>query len=180
MQSKRPDLFIVVGPNGSGKSSAIYLTNIDGSLIFVNPDDVARNEFAHIKDKEERNRLAWESCNNQRDALLLKKVSFGFETVGSHKSKVELLIKAKKLGYNVILLFVATEDPEINIRRIKHRVSQGGHDVPEVFRGTKLQIIGPGASISRNGIVYYPFQSEDEAMEWIDAVSSDWWNDATI
>jgi len=125
------DLFAVVGPNGSGKSSALYAMQVDDSLTFVNPDDIARIDFSHIKDIEERNRLAWMSCNAQREALLSRRLSFGFETVGSHPGKVEFLGKAKSLGYTITLLFVATEDPEINLQRIKHRVVQGGHDVPE-------------------------------------------------
>jgi predicted ABC-type ATPase len=124
------DLFAVVGPNGSGKSSALYAMQVDNSLIFVNPDDIARTDFSHIKDVEERNRLAWVSCNAQREALLSRHLSFGFETVGSHPSKVDFLKRAKDFGYTVTLLFVATENSEINLRRIKHRVAQGGHDVP--------------------------------------------------
>jgi len=31
----------------------------------------------------------------------------------------------------VLLLKEATEDPEINIQRVKNRVANGGHDVPE-------------------------------------------------
>jgi hypothetical protein len=50
-------------------------------------------------------------------------------------------------------------------------------DIPDVFRGAKIQLVGPGAQISKNGIVYYPFQSEDEVMEWIDASVGDWWDD---
>jgi hypothetical protein len=53
-------------------------------------------------------------------------------------------------------------------------------DVPEAFRGAKIQLIGPGASIARNGVVYYPFTSEEEVLDWIDAVSSEWWNDETV
>ena len=35
------------------------------------------------------------------------------------------------LGYRTYLYYVATEDPEINIQRVKNRAVQGGHDVPE-------------------------------------------------
>lgn len=126
-----PELFIVVGPNGSGKSSALFETQIDKTIVFVNPDDIAREEYSHIEDVDKRNELAWINCNAKRDALLAEGVTFGFETVGSHPSKVEFMNRAKELGYQVTLLFVATNDPEINIRRIAARVRQGGHGVPE-------------------------------------------------
>lgn len=56
--------------------------------------------------------------------------SFAFETVFSHESKLELIRKAKKLGYKVYLYFITTEDPEININRVSLRVKKGGHHVP--------------------------------------------------
>ena len=126
-----PELFIVVGPNGSGKSSALYESEISENLLFVNPDDVARNDFADVADIDERNYLAWKECNAQRDAMLARRVTFGFETVGSHPSKLEFIDQAHKFGYIVTVMFVATEDPRINIARIANRVSKGGHGVPD-------------------------------------------------
>jgi predicted ABC-type ATPase len=66
-----------------------------------------------------------------RQKLLQKKISFTFETVMSHPGKVELLEQAQRLGYRTYLYYVATNDPEINLGRVRYRVSQGGHDVPE-------------------------------------------------
>ncbi len=127
----KPELFIVVGPNGSGKSSVLYESEISKNLLFVNPDDVARNDFSYIEDADERNYLAWKECNAQRDAMLTRRVTFGFETVGSHLSKLEFIDQAHKFGYIVTVMFVATENPQINIERIANRVSKGGHGVPD-------------------------------------------------
>lgn len=66
-----------------------------------------------------------------RQELIQARVSFSFETVMSHRSKVDILSEAKRAGYRTYLYFICTEDPEINLARIKTRVSQGGHDVPE-------------------------------------------------
>lgn len=49
----------------------------------------------------------------------------------SHESKVEILKKAHKSGYRTYLYFIATDDPQINISRVKNRVKLGGHPVPE-------------------------------------------------
>ncbi len=57
--------------------------------------------------------------------------SFTFETVMSSADKVQLLRKAQELGYRTYLYYVATEDPIINLSRIRHRVRQGGHPVPD-------------------------------------------------
>lgn len=66
-----------------------------------------------------------------RQRLLDVRATFTLETVMSHPSKVELLEHAQQLGYRTYLYFIATEDPEINISRVKTRVGQGGHAVPE-------------------------------------------------
>ncbi len=49
----------------------------------------------------------------------------------SSRDKVDFLKKAQELGYRTYLYFVATQDPLINISRVKNRVKQGGHNVPK-------------------------------------------------
>lgn len=63
--------------------------------------------------------------------MLARRVTFGFETVGSHPSKLEFIDQAHEFGYVVTVMFVATEEPKINIERIANRVSKGGHGVPD-------------------------------------------------
>lgn len=66
-----------------------------------------------------------------RQQLLAARISFTFETVMSHPGKVELLTQAQAAGYRTYLYFVATEDPAINISRVRNRVKLKGHSVPE-------------------------------------------------
>jgi predicted ABC-type ATPase len=66
-----------------------------------------------------------------RQKLLQSKISFTLETVMSHPSKVDLLKQAQQSGYRTYLYFIATDDPAINISRVRNRVLQGGHAVPE-------------------------------------------------
>jgi predicted ABC-type ATPase len=66
-----------------------------------------------------------------RQRFLGRKISFTFETVMSSPDKVTLLEKAHHLGYRTYLYYIATEDPEINISRVRSRVQRGGHSVPE-------------------------------------------------
>ncbi|MEY4909874.1 MAG: hypothetical protein RL260_3592 [Pseudomonadota bacterium] len=65
-----------------------------------------------------------------RQHLLASRTSFTFETVMSSADKVEFLRCAREGGFRTYLYFVATEDPEINISRVQHRVRTGGHPVP--------------------------------------------------
>jgi predicted ABC-type ATPase len=66
-----------------------------------------------------------------RQKLMEQRISFTLETVMSHPSKVDLLTQAQAAGYRTYLYFVATDDPAINISRVKSRVKLGGHAVPE-------------------------------------------------
>jgi predicted ABC-type ATPase len=66
-----------------------------------------------------------------RKKLMEQKAPFTFETVMSHPSKVELLARAQQAGYRTYLYFIATDDPDINVSRVRSRVKMGGHTVPE-------------------------------------------------
>jgi predicted ABC-type ATPase len=75
--------------------------------------------------------LASAIADIMRHELLENRVSFTFETVMSSPDKVTFLKKAKESGARTYLYYVATEDPIINISRVRNRVRLGGHDVPE-------------------------------------------------
>ncbi len=66
-----------------------------------------------------------------RQKMLETNRSFTFETVMSSADKVTLLERAQRQGYRTYLYYIATDDPLINISRVKHRVKMGGHSVPE-------------------------------------------------
>ena len=65
-----------------------------------------------------------------RNELLNKGNSFSFETVFSHESKLDIIKKARSLGYRVYFYFITTDDPDININRVKIRIAKDGHPVP--------------------------------------------------
>lgn len=66
-----------------------------------------------------------------RRELLHEGQTFTFETVMSSRDKVDFMKEAKDRGYRVYLYFVATDDPAINLDRVRRRVMQGGHPVPD-------------------------------------------------
>lgn len=65
-----------------------------------------------------------------RQELLRRQLSFTFETVMSHPSKVAFLAEARRANYRTYLYFVATESPYLNLLRVKNRAEIGGHSVP--------------------------------------------------
>ena len=66
-----------------------------------------------------------------RQKLLGMRASYTFETVMSSPDKVQLFQRAQERGYRTYLYYIATEDPAINVSRVKERVRKGGHSVPE-------------------------------------------------
>ncbi len=79
--------------------------------------------------------LAADIAQFLRKQLLNNGLSFTYETVMSHEGKIDFMDEAQKSGYRVYLYYIATEDPEININRVKVREAQYGHSVaPEVVR----------------------------------------------
>lgn len=77
-------------------------------------------------------RLAQTIAHVLRELLLKERKKFSFETVFSHQGKIDFMERACEQGYKVYLYFVSTEDPQINVYRVKKvRVKQKGHDVPE-------------------------------------------------
>lgn len=66
-----------------------------------------------------------------KEQYLKHRISFSFETVFSHPAKIDILRRAQAAGFKTYTYFVATENPVINVNRIKERVALGGHDVPE-------------------------------------------------
>ena len=127
--SEKPFLLVFAGPNGSGKSTLTnYLMNAGIDFgEYINPDEIAATLDLP---EPQRSRQAQQIADFQRDRCLASKTSFSFETVMSHPSKVELMLRALNEVYDVALYFVCTSDPEINVSRVENRVRSGGHDVP--------------------------------------------------
>jgi predicted ABC-type ATPase len=117
-----PKTLVFAGPNGSGKSTAANALDIIG--LHINADDIqARTGCSDLAAAKEAERL--------REHCLAGRMDFTFETVLSTDRNMALLRRAKAEGYHVESVFVLTAAPEINVLRVKSRVSEGGHDVPE-------------------------------------------------
>ena len=70
-------------------------------------------------------------CTKCINELLNKGVSFSFETTLSTKSYKSFILKAKEQGYKVTLLYFWLQTVELAKERVKTRVLEGGHNIPE-------------------------------------------------
>lgn len=116
-----PILMLIAGPNGSGKSTVTSELNIIGD--YVNADEI--ESYLGCTSFE-----AAQIAEATREYMLSMKKSFTFESVLSTPRNYNLMERAKKMGYKVIVIYILTKDVEINIFRVESRVKKGGHDVP--------------------------------------------------
>lgn len=106
------------------------LINKDFTSIQFNRCHTFTKEGIKLKNDIHTDRLAQILADFLRKKLLKEKKKFSFETVFSHKSKLDIMRQANAEGYKVYLYFVSTSSPEINKSRVELRVKKGGHDVP--------------------------------------------------
>jgi predicted ABC-type ATPase len=125
-----PYLFVFAGANGSGKSTVIdfYLKNNLCPQDYICPDQLV--PYDKKNDVVEYIRAMNEAERRRKNNVTLKN-SFTFETVLSTRNKLDFINYAKSEGYLVTAIYIVTSDSKINIERVRIRVTQGGHDVPE-------------------------------------------------
>lgn len=126
--NKRKQLWLLAGGNGAGKSTFYRLFLQPLGLGFVNADIIAKE--IDSAEPELASYQAARLAQKLRLNLLDEGVSFCFETVFSHPSKIDFLAAAKAKGYEVILVYIHLVNDQLNQARVKQRVSEGGHDVP--------------------------------------------------
>ncbi len=124
-------IVIIAGPNGAGKTTLAieFLPNEAGCPVFVNADLIAAglSPFAPELASVKAGRLMLEAIAEHE----AKGESFAFETTLSGRIYARRIRRWQAAGYHVTLIFLALLSPEFAIARVKERVRQGGHDVPE-------------------------------------------------
>lgn len=125
------NLYIIAGCNGAGKTTASFtiLPEILDCKEFVNADEIARvlSPFQPEKVAIESGRIML----NRIDELLNIGENFAFGTTLSAKSYRNKILDAKEKGYNVVILFFWLQNIELAKRRVRIRVREGGHNIPE-------------------------------------------------
>ena len=136
LKSAEPPVFLIVaGPNGSGKSSAYQDTDVEAfgrSVWIINPDLLAaRICLVENLAPAPANLAAVQRIEAWLEASIRAHQTVGVETVLSTAKYRRLVVVAKKLGFELRLVYVCLDSPERNVERVRLRIRKGGHAVPE-------------------------------------------------
>ncbi len=138
-----PSLYVIAGCNGAGKTTASYtvLPEMLNCKEFVNADEIAKGLSPFQPDRVAIN--SGKIMLTRIKDLIKSRVDFSFETTLSAKHFVNLIKEAQQKGYFVTLVFFWLNSTELAIQRVKMRVSEGGHNIPEdiIKKRYKLGII---------------------------------------
>ena len=131
MIQTQPRAIIIAGPNGAGKTTFAreFLPAEAHCPVFVNADLIAAGlspfapEVAAIK--------AGRIMLAEIDDHVAHRRSFALETTLSGRAYAAKVLHWRSLGYHVSLFFLQLPTAEMAIERVRLRVAQGGHNIPD-------------------------------------------------
>lgn len=129
--SQERKVIIIAGPNGAGKTTFAreFLPNEAACPVFVNADLIAAGLAP----------FAPETAAVRAGRLMLAELdrhfragdSFAFETTLSGRAYLHHIRQWQQAGYRVELIFLQLNHADEAVARVRQRVRQGGHDIPE-------------------------------------------------
>ncbi len=123
-------VIVIAGPNGAGKSTFAmnYLQN-ENCPRFVNADQLAAglSQFDPDLAAMQASKVMLKALNDNAK----REHSFAFETTLSGRVLARSLAEWRRCGYHVTLVFLRLPSPELAVARVRQRVAEGGHAVPE-------------------------------------------------
>lgn len=127
----KPHLYIIGGANGAGKTTAAMtlLPQYLDVYEFVNADEIARG-LNPLK-PDSANLMAGRVMIERVHGLIESKANFAFETTCAGHHHAETIKQAKAAGYVTTLIFLWLPSADMAVQRVRSRVRQGGHNIPE-------------------------------------------------
>ena len=126
-----PAVYVIAGPNGAGKTTFArkFLPRYADCRNFINADLIAEgvSPFEPAAAAFRAGRLMLE----QIELFASRKADFGFETTLAGTTYLNLIRRLRRQGYVVHVLFLWVPSVELAVSRVRGRVLNGGHDVPE-------------------------------------------------
>jgi predicted ABC-type ATPase len=125
-----PTLTFVAGANGSGKTTLTrWNSELFREIPVLDPDTIGKTlqSAATAAFPIAGGRQVLTSAREH----LRQAESFAVETTLAGKNYLRMMLEARQDGFEIVLVYIGTENVEINLARIRDRVLAGGHDVPQ-------------------------------------------------
>ena len=131
MGSVPPRAIIIAGPNGAGKTTFAreFLPAEGNCPTFINADLIAQglSPFRPELMAIEASRLMLGRVRQ----MVAKRQDFAVETTLAGRVYLRMIREWKGLGYQVELMFLQLPSADLAVERVRQRVAQGGHNIPE-------------------------------------------------
>ena len=120
---------VIAGVNGAGKSTLYQMYEEFKDMPRINVDEIVRDigNWKNPMDVFAAGKIAVKNINR----YLEEGITFNQETTLCGNSIIRNILKAKEYGYFIELHYVGVESAEIAKERVKYRVKQGGHGIPD-------------------------------------------------
>lgn len=134
-----PNVYIIAGSNGAGKTTFAkrFLPHYAGCAHFINADLIAQglSPFDPDRASARAGRLVLELIRE----IAGQKRNFAFETTLSGRTYASMIRRLKVVGYGIHMFYLWIPSVELALDRIKKRVQNGGHSVPEAVVRRRYQ-----------------------------------------
>ena len=120
---------LFAGVNGAGKTTLFQSAENYISLQRINMDEIVR-EFGSWKNQKDVSKAGMIAVRKISECFE-KGISFNQETTLCGKSIFRNVNRAKDPGYEILLLYVGLESAELAKERVRQRVFNGGHGIPD-------------------------------------------------
>ena len=130
-RKRKKRILIVAGPNGAGKTTFIekFLKSDKEFDRFINADKIARGLSPEAPGKSDFE--AAQIMLRELEAAVSRGENFIVETTLAGHSYARKIPRWQKAGYHVKLVFLTLPSADAAVARVKMRVQQRGHDIPE-------------------------------------------------
>lgn len=122
--------YLFAGVNGAGKTTLFNAMNGNVKKSFrINSDEIVR-EIGKWDSETDQVKAA-KIAVGLRNECMEKGNSFNEETTLTGKTILKLIDKVREKNYKLHLFYVGVGSPDISKERIKKRVADGGHHIPD-------------------------------------------------